>query len=324
MQLRKERDDILNRISRAEGRDAVTGAARRNGLPDDVIDFLTSGDYKKLFRVYDPDNKSGLLDDSRLLKYTETYSAYEKAVAEYNATQADYDDALKQLALSPGGSLVAHKLAVGMGADTAFDENDIAGDIAGVWGDLRAEGDPRAMYLEAIMKSVRAKNAMLAARHKNNDAVVEALDDPETRSKVLGLYRFDEANYRRRTALSQDPAVSSFLRSMDWSKEGIESAKGKKKEFLDLLFETVTPEEVAARQGAYAFEGIQRSFGETAMDIAVEHLGEKGEKGEKAEAVVKAARAASTYGATRVYGELVLRSGNDSSPATLDAQMGGL
>ena len=324
VQLRKERDDILNRISRAEGRDAVTGAARRNGLPDDVIDFLTSGDYKKLFRVYDPDNKSGLLDDSRLLKYTETYSAYEKAVAEYNATQADYDDALKQLALSPGGSLVAHKLAVGMGADTAFDENDIAGDIAGVWGDLRAEGDPRAMYLEAIMKSVRAKNAMLAARHKNNDAVVEALDDPETRSKVLGLYRFDEANYRRRTALSQDPAVSSFLRSMDWSKEGIESAKGKKKEFLDLLFETVTPEEVAARQGAYAFEGIQRSFGETAMDIAVEHLGEKGEKGEKAEAVVKAARAASTYGATRVYGELVLRSGNDSSPATLDAQMGGL
>jgi len=253
-----------------------------------------------------------------------SYAAYEKAAAEYNSTQGDYDDALKQMALVPGeGRKLAYFLTVGMDSDTEFKEEDIARRIASVWSDVEKEGSPHALYADAIMKSVRAKNAMLKARHANNDAVVEVLDDADTRSKVLGLYRFDEANYRRRTALSEDPAVSAFMRNMDWSDKGLKEANWTTRKFLDLLFDSVSPEEVAAKQGAYAFKGIQRSFGETAWEVNLSHLGEKGEAGEKAEAVVRAARKAATQGATRVYGELMLRSGNDSAPTTLEGYMGG-
>ena len=87
------------------------------------------------------------------------------------------------------------------------------------------------------------------------------------------------------------------------------------------MFSAVSDEEVAAKLGLDPTKGMKKSYGETAMAI----VKEKAMHGdEKAIAAMKAAKAAQHDAATRIHGEIVIKNGSDSSPAVLEANIGGL
>jgi len=318
-ELRADRDALLNSTVRIEGRSAIEGAAKRAGLTESAVDWLTGGDWMRVLNVVDPKGKNGVRD--ALQHYVWSFEDYEKAQARYNAALPEYEDALNEVKaagdyelhgwlrklFSAGGHINMDKLNTEL---KVLDENS-----------------ETALTAEVLRGFAVTHNELYAARKDNNRTLKNILNDSEGAIAASKLWSFNERDARSRSLLSHDSGIAAFIKDLDWDEDSIKKARGwfsgAKGDFLDKLFDTVTPEEIAAKQQVEAAKGEYLSQGEAAWQIVKEGA-ESNDKDGKYLEVLKAARVASREGATRVYGELLIRRGDDASPATLSGQMGGL
>lgn len=307
---RARRDATINDIASAINEDAFLQAGDRDAFAAKLTDFMMGNkDWKSLVNVYgDKDLKSGIA------KYGAAFEKYEKAQAAFNETQEGYQAALG--ALSKQGrfeDLGWVKEVFGKAGE--IDVDDLEKSLSGVSG---KEGKAA---VQKILAAAKARNEVTATQDEAQKALKSTVADDNMRVKLQGLTSWDDQRKQRNAKLTGDTKVAAFMENFDFSEEGIKGAKGASKAFLDKMFAAVSDDEVAAKAGVASSKGVKQKYGEQAMAL----VKEKAMQGdEKAISALKAARAAQRDEATRIHGEITIKSGWDSSPAVLEGNMGGL
>ena len=308
---RKQRDDTINSIADALNKDAFLQAGDRDSLATNVVDFLMGNkDWRSLLKVYDPEGSTGL--ESSLAKYGASFQKYEEAQAAYNAAQKDYVSALGVLADNKDFTTLDWVKKVFSGG-ARIEIDDLRESLSAV-----DDED----VVKKIMTAAEARNAVLDAQSTNKQTLRGAVADKETAKELKGLTSWWGVQKQRNEKLANDSKIAAFIADFDFSEEGIKKATGLDKAWLDKMFAAVTDDEVAAAVGVEATEGVKQRYGETAFRL-VQQKAQKGSSPEAAEAM-KAVRAAQRDAATRIHGVITLKSGNDSVPAVLDGNIGGL
>lgn len=316
---RQARDATISGISGALQKDALLQAADRDPLATRMADFFMGRrNWKNIISVYDPDDER---IGGKLAKYGAAFDEYQKAQRGFDDLQGGYDDALKYLyglGTEEGDATleyVKHLFDSGGMIRTDMLGARLEDDGSG----LRGKEGEKARA--AIMAAARARNAVLEAQRTAEDVMKEAAAQDGFGNEAKELLDFADIYDKRHAKLADDLGVASFIKDFDFTEEGMDAATGKSKAFLKALFANVTDEEVAAEAKVGVSEDLRMLRPEAAWAVAQRKAREGKAEGLE---VVRAARAASREGSTRIYGELTIRSGNDSSPAALEGHLGNL
>ena len=309
-EIRKKRDTLINGIASRMNESAFVDAKERDTLAANIVDFMTGNkDWKSLLKVYDKDDAAGL--QSSLAKYGAAFKKYQEAQEAFGGKQEAYNKALGELGKE--------------GAYTAMEAIEAqfrsGGEISHKWLRKQLGGVKNKDAVSAIVEAAEAHNNVVRAQRTSEDVLGETVADEKAARGLKGLVSWDAVRKQRNAKITGDEKVKSFIDNFDFSADGLKEAKGASREFLKKMFDTVSDEEVAARVGVDVKKGVKHKYGEAAMAI----IRERAEKGdEKALAVMRAARTAQRDAATRIHGEITIRSGFSASPAVLEGNVGGL
>lgn len=306
---RERRDKTIQTIAMKTNEDAIKSAKERDSFATRVADLMMgTKNWKELLKIYDPKGKTGL--ESAISQYGAAFEEYESAQMAFNNAQRGYNMALKSLASKGAFPIIGYVEDLLKGGGPIH--------IKTLEKKLSGLDDPER---EAILTAARARKRVIETQSAADKVMGDTVADKENVKNLKGFTAWEAVRRQRNEKLMADKRTASYLDDIDWSKEGlefIERTSGAGKAFLDKMFAAVTDEEVAAKLGIDPSKGIKREYGETAMSI----VREKAMHGdEKALSVYKAARAAGRDAATRIHGEITIKSGWDSSPAVLEGNI---
>lgn len=315
MEARKQRDATINAIAQKMNESAFLDAKDRDTFAASVADLMMGNkDWRSLLRVYgDKDLESGLS------KYGAAFQKYEDAQAAFNDSQEGLNNALEYLGKNKqwdakGWLEEVFKTGVGL------DEDTILGEFGGFFGgDKAGQG-----HLAAVIKAATARRGVITTQMDTKKALGAVMADEKLAKGMKGFTSWDAVRKQRNAKILGDTKVASFLDDFDFSSEGLAEATGSTRKFLDAMFGVVTDEEVAARVGLDKSQakGAARKYGEQTAAI----LKEKAMSGNNEEAMkaYKMARAAQRDRDSRIHGDITLKIGNESYPAVLEGNLGGL
>lgn len=307
---RERRDTVINNLASRMNEDAFASAGERDSFAANVADFLMGNkNWKSLLKVYGDKDL-----ESSISKYGAAFEKYEKAQNDFNAAQGGYQEAIGALMKSGNFEDVNWVKEVFSHQGEIY-VPDLEKSLSGVSG---KEGKAA---VQKILAAAKARNALTEAQQGTETALGDTVADKDMVQKLKGLTKWEAQRKKRNEKLTGDAKVAAFMEDFDFSEEGIKGAKGADKAWLDKMFAAVSDEEVAAKAGVASSSGVKQKYGEYAMSI----VKEKAMAGdEKALEAMKAARVAQRESAGRIHGEITIKSGWDSSPAVLEASIGGL
>lgn len=312
----KERNDMITQIASAFSEDSALSPEDRTSLAQDVMSFFTgNSDWRRLLKMYDVDDAL----TSRVKKFGAAFSSWEKAQAASGDLVGGYRDAVGRIFKNKGGAPVSELTSLmrnGIKEQGDLDniskflkDNDISGDdadaILGYAGSLLTVSEKHAAVGKAIAEDI-----------KGDSGFADAFKSAKRRA---------DAGLSEGAKLASDSGIQAYFDEVDL--DGTEKAfftwgdKGKKA--FNALFDLVSKEDAAKSLGLSTPEGMsQGEYAKAAFKIAKERAA----KGHSEEAVetMRLFKAASNEGVTRIRGELIIKSGNDQSPAVLEGNVGGL
>jgi len=313
---RKRRNEVVNDIARGLVESGQLDAGRASTMAQDIASmFLGNKNWRQVLKLYG--GNSDL--ESRFSAFTKKFDLLEgaKQKAVELSKSEDYRNALRTVSQMEGGRDKLEHLfeRINQGVVHGSDVEDIKALLNdnGITGD----SEPH----KAIMKYVEALHSVAHKQRSVEKTIGKAVREDGFVDSFTPVKERADKSQSVADKLLGDSDLSSFLSGLDMSEYGVEEAKGKLKDAFSLLND-VSVDDAAKALNRESAKGMNdEEFRKGALKVIKKQASEGDDS---AITTLRAFKAASTEGVQKIRGEITIRSGNDSSPAVLDGNVGGL
>ena len=308
---RKQRDDLMEGLKKAMGESSDEDADLYQSVANDAVDFFTGHkNWKELLGVYDPTGKAG----SAFRKYGEAFDTYNSKYEEFQKHQSGLKNIIKSLEDrgTDNGYLAAEMLRK-MIEDGNMDKNAVDDFIKR--GDITDDEQKKTLYAVAD-----AQQEMIKARKASEDVLTETFKDKGAvdTMKAIGKREAYEKQKIQAYGSEKYSGVGEFVAEMS-AKDLSKLIQKSGADISDLV-----DNDAIARHLGVSADNVSLASGEDYQRALAKSIQEKATSGDKAAmAFMDKAKAAANAEKNKIHGELIIKDGNESRAAVLEASIGG-